>query len=1043
MKKVIAWFTENHVASNLLVLFLVIGGIIILINYKVEIFPEVTLDKVTVSVVYEGASPEEIEESIIKPIEEAVSGLTGVNEIDSTAQEGLGVVVVEALKGYDINTLYDDIKAEVDRLDTLPEAAEDPVVEKVTRKNQVLSLALYGYADEGFLRKYGQKIKDDISALPDVSYVELNGVRDREIHIKIDELTLLKYGLSLTEVARKIRSYSHDIPMGRIKEKGGELLIRFKGKRYSARDFEEIPVITKSDGSVIKIKDLGVVEDTFEDVDLKIRFMGRPAVLLIVYRIGDQNALTVAKEVKEYVKRIQKYLPQNVNLRVYDDSSKILKDRIHLLVKNIIYGLILVSVSLSLFLNARLALWVTVGIPISFAGAFWLLPYFDVSLNMISLFGFIMVLGIVVDDAIVIGENIFTKYQQGLSPTHASIEGAYEVGRPVIFSVLTTMSAFSPLLFGSGKMGKLMSNIPLVINSVLFVSLLEAIFILPCHLKGTLTKIKSREPKFIARYLNRFREGLYDKILKLCLRYPYIFTSICLVILLFTFGLVKGGYIKFTFFPKVESDYLICNLTMPPGTPLSYTEKIMKNIEKALMEVIEEVEKREPDSHFLLKYSLTLLGVQLKIHGPHVGGGDSGSNVAQMFVELLGNEYRHISAEELVNMWRQKVGEIPGAESLTFSSELFSFGMPIEVRLSHPDYNTLVEISNKLQQKLKHIPGVFDVDDSFIPGKKEIQLFLKPTGIDLGVDSDYIASEIRAAFLGAEALKFQREKDEVKVRVIYPEKKRMSYETLSSMWIKVPSGEFVPLKYLADFKLKNSYSKITRINNRRVVTVFADVDETKNNSNEIRHLLVNKILPEMKKTYPDMTWSWGGEGKEQQESMQDLIRSFIFAMMAIYVLLAIPLRSYLQPVLIMTAIPFSIVGAIWGHMIFGFNLTILSLFGIVGLAGVAVNDSLILVDAANNLEKKGLSVFDVANQVGKNRFRAVILTSLTTFAGLVPMIMEKSLQAQFLIPMAISLGFGVLFATFITLLLIPCLLVISNDAKWVLNRVMGRLRRGD
>lgn len=1039
MKKAIAWFTENHVASNLLMLFLLVGGILLIINFKVEIFPEVTLDRVVVSVVYQGASPEEIEESIIKPIEEAVSGLSGVNEIDSTAEEGLGVVVVEALKGYDVNTLYDDIKAEVDRLDTLPEEAEDPVVEKITKKNQVLSLALYGYADEGFLKKYGQKIKEDIAALKDVSFVELSGIKDNEIHIKIDELTLLKYGLSLTEVANKIRSYSHDIPLGRIKEKGGELLLRFKGKRYTKRDFEQIPLITNPDGSVVRVKDIASVEDTFEDVDLKIRFMGKPAVLLIVYRIGEQNALTVAREVKEYVKNIQKYLPENVSLRVYDDQSRFLKDRIRLLLKNMAYGLILVSITLTLFLNIRLAFWVTLGIPISFAGAFLLLPYFDISINMISLFGFIMVLGIVVDDAIVVGENIYTKYQQGNSPFNASVEGAYEVGRPVIFSVLTTIAAFMPLLFGSGQMGKFMTNIPLVVNTVLFVSLLEAIFILPCHLKGSIAKIRSSEPKSVARLLNRFIHGPYDKILNLCLRYPYIFSSICLLTLLFTVGLVKGGHVKFTFFPKVESDYIICNLTMPPGTPISYTENVMKKIEKDLMEVIKEAEKKEPEgSPPLLKYSLSLIGVQLEVHGPDVGGGDSGGHVAQMFVELLGNQYRHISAEELTNMWREKVGQIPGAESVTFSSELFSFGKPIEVRLSHPDYKTLVKISEELQKRLKNIPGVFDVGDTFVPGKKEIQLKIKPTGLDLGVNSDYIASEVRAAFFGAEALSFQREKDEVTVRVIYPEKKRMSYETLTNMWIKVPSGDMIPLKYLADFQLKESYFKIKRVNSRRVVTVFADVDETKNNANELRGLLAKKILPEIKKDYPDMTWSWAGEGKEQKESMEDIFRSFIFAMMGIYVLLAIPLRSYTQPLLIMTSIPFSIIGAVWGHMALGFNLTILSMFGIVGLAGVAVNDSLVLVDAANNLRKKGLSVFEVAHLAGKNRFRAVILTSITTFAGLTPMIMEKSLQAQFLIPMAISLGFGILFSTFITLLLIPCLLVISNDIKKILQRILGK-----
>lgn len=1035
MKSIIAWFTKNHVAANLLMAFLLIGGIIIGIGFKVEIFPEVTLDKVTISVVYSGATPEEIEESIIKPIEEAVSGLSGVKEIDSTAQEGLATIVVEALKDYDLSTLYDDIKSEVDRLTTLPEAAEDPIVEKLTRKNQVINLALYGQAEETFLKKQAQKIKDDLTSLPNVSLVSLSGVRDNEIHIQIAEKNLRKYNLSLTEVANIIKEYSQDLPLGKVKDPAGEFLLRFKGKRYTKQDFEQIPLITTPEGTVIRVKDLGKVSDTFEDEDLKVRFQNLPAVLIQVYRIGEQNALTVAREVKEYVAKVQSHLPANLHLSIYDDTSKILKDRIQLLLKNMTFGLILVLITLTLFLNIRLALWVALGIPLSFAGAFLLLPFADISINMISLFAFIMVLGIVVDDAIVIGENIYTKYQQGLSPFRASVEGAYEVGKPVIFSVLTTIAAFSPLLLGSGQMGKFMRNIPIVVNTVLLISLLEALFILPCHLRHSLKKQKLSEPKLIPSLLTKFIQGPYAKGLRFCLKFRYIFLSFCIFLLLIAIGLVKGGIIKFTFFPKVESDFLTCNLTLPPGTPLNYTEKIIKKIEKDLLSVIKEAEKKQNiKSPSLLKYSLTLLGTQLEVHGPNVLAGQSGGHVAQIFVELLGNEYRQVSAAYLVNRWREKVGEIPGVENLTFSSDLFSFGYPLSVDLSHPDYNILIKISEELQTRLKKLPGVFDIGDSFIPGKKELQLKLKPTGLDLGLSSNYIAQEVRAAFYGAEALNFQRDKDEVKVRVIYPEKDRHSPHTLKDMWIKTPQGKFIPLKSIVSFKLAESYSQIKRTNNRRVVTVFADVDETKNNANDLRNLLAKQVLPQLQKKYPDLSWSWAGEGKEQKESLQDIFRSFLLALMLIYVLLAIPLRSYAQPLLIMAAIPFSILGAILGHLLLGFNLSILSMFGIVGLIGVAVNDSLVLVDAANSLKKQGLSYFEAALQAGQKRFRAVILTSLTTFVGIMPMILEKSLQAQFLIPMAISLGFGILIATFITLLLIPCLFVITSDLKNLFTR---------
>ena len=1034
MQKVIQWFTQNHVATNLLMVFLLVGGIILGLNLKVEIFPEVTLDKVIISVVYPGAAPEEVEEGIIVPIEEAISGLSGVKQIDSTASEGVATIVVEALKGFDVNTLYDDIKSEVDRLTSLPEEAEDPVVERLTRKTQVLNLALYGNVEESFLKNQAQKIKDDLVSLPHVSLVRLSGVRDNEIHIEVDKYTLRKYNLSLTELAEKISAYSKDIPSGRIKDQAGEILLRLKGKRYTRQDFEQIPIITQKDGSIIKVKDLARVKDTFEDNDLKVRFSGLPAVLFEVYRIGNQNALTVAREIKDYVAKVKKRLPQNLNLAVYNDTSLLLKGRLNLLLKNMAYGLVLVSITLGLFLNLRLALWVTLGIPVSFAGALIFFPFSDISINMISLFAFIMVLGIVVDDAIVIGENVYTRYQKGGSPFKASVEGTYEVGRPVIFSVLTTIAAFTPLLLGSGQMGKFMRNIPVVVNTVLFISLLEALFILPCHLFSTLKKKKFSEPRLIPRLLQKFITGPYAKTLKFCLNFRYITLTISLVILLLSIGLVKGGVIKFTFFPKVESDLLTCSLTLPPGTPASYTQKMVTRLENGLLEVIkEEDQKRPQNAPSLLKYTLALLGRQLQIHGTNVLAGQTGGNVAQIFAELLGNEQRNISAEYLVKRWRQKAGEIPGAENLSFSSELFSFGKPIEIDLSAPDYQQLVNISSELQEKLKQIPGVFDVGDSFIPGKKELQLKLKPEGLSLGLTSGYIGQEVRAAFYGQEALSFQRGKDEVKVRVIYPEKQRLSFASLEDMWLKTPVGKFVPFSFVIDYKLSTSYSQIRRTSGRRVVTVFADVDETRNNSNEIRKLMEKKLIPELQQKYPDLTFNWAGEGKEQKESFRDILQGFAISLMAIYILLAIPLRSYVQPLVIMAAIPFSILGAILGHLLLGFNLSILSMFGIVGLAGVAVNDSLVLVDAANGLKARGLSYFEAAYLAGQNRFRAVTLTSLTTFAGLMPMILEKSLQAQFLIPMAISLGFGILIATFITLLLIPCLYVIFCEIKNILN----------
>ncbi|MDQ7032075.1 MAG: efflux RND transporter permease subunit [Desulfonauticus sp.] len=1036
MKKIISWFTENHVAANLLMAFFLIAGFIYALNMKVEIFPEIALDTITISVAYPGASPEEVEEGIILPIEQAISGLSGIKNIDSSATEGHASIVIEALKSWDINKLYDDIKTEVDGLTSLPEKAEDPVIQRLTRKSQVLNIAIYGNVSPHVLKKYAQQIKDDLTALPQVSLVTLSGVKNNEIHVEVGIGTLRKYHLSFEDIAQKIALYSQDVPLGRIKAPSGELVLRMKAKRYTPQDFASIPILTSPDGQIITLGQIATIKDTFEDTDTEILFQGQPAALIHVFRIGDQNALTIAKAVRTYVAREQNNLPPDVHIQVYNDNSQLLKSRLNLLLKNMAYGLILVIIVLGVFLDINLAFWVTMGIPISFAGAIIFLPNVDVSINMISLFAFIMVLGIVVDDAIVIGENIYTKYQKGLPSFKACVEGATEISKPVIFSVLTTIAAFFPLLLGSGKMGKFMRNIPLVINLVLIVSLIEAILVLPCHINSSLKHKVQKSPKLISVWLQKFTNGIYAKLLDLCLRYRYVSLTVILSILILAFGLVKGGIIKFTFFPKVESDFLTCSVTLPPGTPVNYTKTIIKRIDRSLHEVIQQLDaKRPPNAPSLLKYTTSMVGFQMVPSEASMLTSQIGGNVGQVFAELLSNEQRQIKASYIVKLWRQKVGDIPGAEELSFSSDLFSFGAPIAIDLSHPNYKVLDLIAQKLEAKLKKIPGVFDVSDSFIPGKKEVYVTLKPKGLSLGVSPSYLANEIRAAFYGKEALSFQRNEDEVKVKVMLPEEEKNKLATLESLWIKTPSGEFIPLNKVANFKLAQGYATITRHNRQRIVTVFADVDETKANANEIRNFLKKQILPQLSKEYQGLHWSWSGEGQEKQESMRDLAQDFSLALLLIYILLAVPLKSYFQPLIIMLSIPFSILGAILGHLLLGFNLSIMSLFGIVGLAGVAVNDALVLIDAANMLRQRGQAPFEAAKLAGIKRFRAVILTSLTTFAGLTPMLMEKSLQAQFLIPMAISLGFGILLATFITLLIIPCGYVILFDLVNLKNKI--------
>lgn len=1036
MKGAVAWFAENHVAANLLMLFLVIAGIMTAFGIKLEVFPETTLDKIIITTVYPGASPAEVEEGVIRRIEENVSGLTGIERIDSTAREGFGTVTIEVMTDWDLKKLLDEVKAEVDRITTLPDEAEKPLVREVTVQSQVISIAVYGDVAEATLKHMAETIKDDLTNQPGITKATIAAARDNEIHIEISENTLRKYSLTLGMVANAVANNSLDLPAGSVKTSTGEVLIRTKGRRYFAADYQDIPVITDPDGTTVTLGDIAQLKDGFEDTDLFAGFEGKPALIINVYRVAEQNALKVANAVKEYLDKIQPGLPDGIYVDTYMDMSKILKSRIELLTKNMFWGLLLVSLILGFFLNIRLAFWVTLGIPISFAAGMILLPHYDVSLNMISLFAFIMVLGIVVDDAIIVGENVFRRQEEGLSPLSASIEGTVEVGRPVIFSVLTTMVAFAPLLMAGGMMGKFMRNIPIVVIAVLFGSLVESLFVLPAHLARSKTALiaqsKKRKEKMMARALSWVIAKPYTRFIKVCVRWRYVTVAIGIAVLMLTMGVWASGKIKFTFFPKVEGDVLQCMITMPAGTPIERTREVVTSIEQTGKAVMAEQDKLRPkDALPLLEYSANLIGVQFGRRGV----GDSGSHLAQVWIQLLDGEIRDVSSTELNHMWRERVGSIPDVESLTFSSEIHSAGNAIEIHLSIDDYKQLQVAADDLKAELGGFPGVFDIRDSYLPGKMEMQLKLKAGAESLGLTLGDLARQVRHAFYGAEALRFQREKNEVKVLVRFPDKERKSIGNVEEMRIRTPSGVEVPFRTVAEVEMNRGYATIERAQRLRVIKVTADVNEKEANANEIRKDLTARFLPELINKYPGLRFAIEGEGKEQQESLGDMMRGFIIALFCIYALLAVPFKSFSQPLIVMSAIPFGIVGAVWGHLIMGFNISIVSLFGIVGLSGVVVNDSLVLIYRVNRLRAKGDSAYNAVIQGGIIRFRAIILTSLTTFAGLTPMLLEKSIQARFLVPMAVSLGFGVLFATGITLLLVPCGYMILDDIHILIEKV--------
>ncbi len=1040
MKHVIAWFAENHVAANLLMIFLLLGGILTGLGIKLEVFPETSLDKISITIEYPGASPAEVEEGAIRRVEEKIAGLAGIKRIDSIAREGLGTVMVEVIKDWDLKTLLDEVKAEVDRIVTFPEEAEKPVIREVTQQIQVINIAVYGDAPESTIKHLAERLKDDITNLPGITLADIFGVRNGEVHIEISEETLRRYGITLEQVAEIVKKASLDLPAGSVKTAGGEILLRTKGRRYFAEDYRDVAVITRSDGSRVTLGQIAWLIDGFEDVDLFARFQGKPAALIQVFRVADQNSLHVADTVKDYIKKIRSGLPEGIDIAFFSDMSGILRSRIDLLLKNMAMGLLLVGGLLGLFLNLRLAFWVMLGIPVSFMAALMGLPRFGISINMISLFAFIMVLGIVVDDAIVIGENIFRKQEQGLSPMKAAVEGTLEVGRPVVFSVLTTMAAFWPLLLGGGTMGKIMWNLPIVVILVLLGSLIESLFILPAHLarkKYSVFTRSSKDGNRLARWMEWVIHGPYAALIDLGVRWRYATVALGVAVLLLTLGVWKGGLIKFTFFPKVEGDVLQCYVTMPAGTSADRTAEIVRRLEETARRTLEQADrKRSKDTVPLFEHSIALIGAHM---GGHNDAGDSGGHLGQVMIQLIGEEERNIGATELTGLWRNNVGVIPDVESITFKSDLHSAGNAIEVHLSLEDHQDLPAAANELKRELEDYPGVFDVGDSFLPGKKEMQLKLKPVAQSLGLSLNDLARQVRHAFYGAEALRLQRDKDEIKVMVRYPESERKSLQYLEEMRIRTQDGSEVPFGQVAQVKMEQGYSSIQRAQRLRVIKVTADVDETVTNANEVRLMLTKRFLPHLKSLYPGLRYTIEGEGKEQKDSLNDMLKGFIMALFCIYALLAIPFRSFSQPLIVMSAIPFGLVGAVAGHLIMGFNLSIISLFGMVGLAGVVVNDSLVLIDAANRFRREGANAHDAVTRAAAKRFRAIILTSLTTFAGLTPILLERSIQAKFLIPMAVSLGFGVLFATGITLLLIPCGYMILEDINSGYDRIKAGL----
>ncbi len=1048
MKAAIRWMARNHVAANLLMFVLIVGGLVKGFSIKQEVFPEIDLDRVQVIVAYPGAGPEEVEEGIIRKIEENLTGVDGIKEITATAAEGVGVVTAEVASGEDVDRVLQDVKSEVDRIITFPEEAEKPVIAKLVSRSEVISVVVYGDVSERVLREQAEAVREDLLAMPGITQVDLGGVRPYEISIEIPEENLRRYGLTLDEVARRVRRASLDLPGGTIKTEGSEILLRTKERRYFGPEYADIAVITNPDGTRVRLGEIARVKDGFQETDVFARFDGGPAAMVKVFRVGDQKPLKISRTVKDYVEGKRSRIPDSVYISVWFDTSEIYQSRINLLLKNACLGLTLVLIILGLFLEIRLAMWVMLGIPISFFGALLLMPTMDVSINMISLFAFILALGILVDDAIVVGENIFEHRQRGKPRIEASVSGTIEVGIPVIYAVLTTVAAFLPLVFVTGVMGKFIRVIPLVVIALLLMSLIECLFVLPAHLSGGRPNNHVRGRFFgsiekvrlgFARIMEGFITRKYRPFLDLCLRYRYMTVAAGIAILFLTLGVVRGGIIKFTFMPEVEGDLVIASIKMPTGTPAEETGKVAGLVVNKGKEVVGEFDKGRDGESSIMRNIFSIVGSTLARGGPDGGSTESASHISEIAMLLTESKERGVPAADVAARWREAVGTVAGVDSMTFTSSLFEIGSDVDIRVAHDSFDVLAGVSGRIKRALAGYPGVGNIDDSMSRGKRELKINLRPEAQTLGVTEEELGRQIRSAFYGAEALRIQRGRNEVKVMVRYPEKDRRNLWNLESMRIRTPAGGEIPLARAVDVYEGWGYSSINRTDRKRVVNVTASVDTSVANAQEILIDMQKNLFPELLRDYPGLSFDLVGEEKERKESMESMKMGFTMALIGIFALLAVPFRSYSQPLLIMAAIPFGIVGAVIGHMIMGFSLSILSFFGIVALAGVVVNDSLLLIDRVNINRREGAELQTAVLDGAVRRFRPILLTSLTTFFGLSPMILESSVQAQFLIPMAISLGFGILFATGITLILIPSLYMILEDVRGLFGLGFSRV----
>ena len=1026
----IAWMTHHTVAANLVMLIFILGGLLVSTNVKQEVFPQFKVDIIRVTVVYPGASPEEVEQGIVLSIEDGVRGLDGVKEVTSTASEGRAKVEIELVDGVNADNLLQDVTNEIDRIQSFPELAEKPIISLAEVRSQVLTVLVHGNLEEQILRDVADRIRDDLLQRPGITLVELGAARPREIAIEVPQRHLRAYGLTLNRIAREIGGAAIELPGGGVKTTGGEVLLRTQERRDFGREYAEIPVASTPDGAIITVGSIATINDGFEDTDEEAFYNGQRAVQVKVFRVGMETPQSVSDSVQAYLEELRPELPDGIGLAVWGDQSEIYRDRMSLLLKNAFLGLILVLLLLGLFLDPKLAFWVTVGLPVSIIGSFLFIPLTGASINMISLFAFIITLGIIVDDAVVAGEIIYQKREQGLPFLQAAIVGAREIAGPITFAVLTNIAAFLPLFFVPGDLGNLMRQVPSVVVSVFVVSLIESVFVLPAHLAHTRAPSEfwqtlDRPRQWFGKAMHAFIRDRYQPFLRTAIAHRYVTVAVGVALLILTAGVVVGGHISFSFLPAIDSEIVTAQATLPYGAPMDQSRRILDHLVAAANAAI-----AQRGGEAVLRGIYAQIGSTLLRRGPGESSTSSvGSHVIGVQVFLVPADQRDFSGADFSNAWRATIGTMPGLESLTFKAEIGpTGGSPIDIQLAHRSRVILETAAQELAGTLSQYAGVTDIDDGVSLGKPQLNFRIKPEARSLGLNATDLAQQVRGAFYGVEALRQQRGRDEVRVMVRLPEADRQSAFTVEQLILLTGQGGEIPLAEAADVEPGRAYTEIKRREGRRIVAVTADVDDQIANANSVVREVTANELEALTKKYPGLTYALEGEQSSQQESLAALASGFALVLLLIYGLLAIPFRSYVQPLIVMLGIPFSLIGALAGHLLLGYGLSIVSMFGVVALAGVVVNDSLVLVVAINRIrEEQGIPLSEAVIRGAINRFRPIVLTSLTTFFGLAPMIFETALQARFLIPMAISLGFGILFGTVIILTIVPSVYLIVED----------------